>query len=127
MSNPGRSGVRPLFAEAGEIRIDQTRIPLRNIVIFELQFLARRMRRVDDQHVGPFDQPLENLLGARRFQIERHAALVAIGQVPGIGVFRLRLRRDLVTMSPEVAVGRLNLDDVSAKVGQDHGGALDPR
>ena len=96
-------GVRALFAEARDIRIDQTRIPLHDIVVFELQLLACGMRRVDDEHVGPFDQPLENLLSARRFQIERDAALVAVGQVPGIGVLRLRLRRDLV---PDSARGR---------------------
>ena len=81
------------------------------------------MRRVDDEHVGPLDQPLENLLSARRFQIERDAALVAVGQVPGIGVLRLRLRRDLVPHSPAVAGGRLHFDDIGAKVGQDHRGA----
>jgi hypothetical protein len=61
------------------------------------------MRRVDDEHVGPFDELLENLLCARGFQIERDAALVAVGQVPGIGILRLRLRRDLV---PDVSRGR---------------------
>ena len=66
---------------------------------------------------------LEDLLRARRFQIERDAALVAVGQVPRIGILRLRLRRDLVPMSPGVAGRRLDLDDVGAEVGQDHGGA----
>jgi hypothetical protein len=37
MSNPGRLGIRPFLAKAGNIRIDQTRIPLCDIVIFELQ------------------------------------------------------------------------------------------
>ena len=41
MSKPGQIGVRPLFAEAGEIRVDQARIPLRDVVIFEPQLLAR--------------------------------------------------------------------------------------
>src|SRR6266567_7825689 len=42
--------------------------------------------------------------------------------MPGIGILRLRLRRDLVPMSPEVAARRLHLDDVGAEVGQDYGG-----
>ena len=50
--------VRPVVAVAGDVRIDQPRIPLRDIVIAELQFLASGMRRVDDQNVGPLDQPL---------------------------------------------------------------------
>src|SRR3984885_5724237 len=49
-------GVGAVFAEAGEIRIDQTRIPLHDITIFELQSLARGMRGVDDEHVGPLDE-----------------------------------------------------------------------
>src|SRR5580704_6231075 len=81
------------------------------------------MRGVDDEHIGPFDELLENLLGAGGFQIERDAALVAIGQVPGIGILRRRLRRNLVPYPPEVAGRRLDFDDVSAEVGQDHSGA----
>ncbi len=96
---------------------------MRHVVIFELQFFARGVRGVDDEHVGPFDELLENLLGAGGFQIERDAALVAIGQVPGIGIIRLRLRRNLVPYPPEVAGRRLDFDDVGAEVGQDDSGA----
>ena len=80
------------------------------------------MRRVDDEHVGPFDELFENLLGRRRFQVDRHAALVAVGQVPGVGLFRKR-RRDLLPVPPELAAWRLHFDHVSAEVGQDDGGA----
>ena len=52
-------GVRPLFAEAREVRIDQARVPLRDIFVFELQFLARGVRRVDDEYVGPLDELLQ--------------------------------------------------------------------
>src|SRR6201999_1724677 len=103
--------------------INQTRVPLLDVLIFELQFFACAMRRGDDEHVGPFDEFLENLLCARRFQIERYAALVAIGQVPLIGILCLRLRRYLVTNPPHVAGRRLHLNHVSAKIGQDYRGA----
>ena len=63
------------------------------------------------------------LLSARRFQIERDAALVAVVQVTGIGILGLRLRRDLVPDSPHIAGGRFDFDHVRAKVGQDHRGA----
>src|SRR4029077_12695821 len=69
------------------------------------------------------DKLLENLRSARGFQIESDAALVAVGQMPGIGIFRLRLRRGLVANPPEVAARRLPLYDVGAEVGQDHRGA----
>ena len=81
------------------------------------------MRGVDDEHVRPFDELLENLPGARVFQVERNAALVAVGEVPRIGILRLRLRRDLMPNSPHVAGRRLDLNDVGTEVGQDHGGA----
>ena len=96
---------------------------MHDVVVFELQFLACGVRRVDDEHVGPFDELLEHRLSARRFQIERDAALVAVGQMPGIGILRQRLRRDLMPVSPEIAARRLHLDHVGAEVGQDHGGA----
>ena len=81
------------------------------------------MRRIDDEHVGPFDELLDDLLGGRRFQVDRHAALVAVGQVEGIGILRKRLRRDVLPVPPELAAWRLYFDHVSAEVGQDDGGA----
>src|SRR5438105_3476344 len=52
-------------SEARDVRVDQTRIPGDQVVVFEFQPLAGGMRRVDDEHVGPFHQPLDNLLSAR--------------------------------------------------------------
>ena len=116
-------GVRSLFAVAGEVGVDQPGIPRRDVLVFELEALARGMRRVDDHDVGPFDQPLENLHRVGRFQVDRHSALVAIVQMPEIVVPRVRLRRDLVHHSPQVAGGWLDLDDLGAEVGQDDRGA----
>ena len=95
--------IRSLLAEARDVCVNQARVPPHHVVIFELQSLACRMRRIDDEYVGPFDELFEDLLSAWRFQIERHAAFIAVGQVPRIGILRLRLRRDLVPNSPEVA------------------------
>jgi hypothetical protein len=36
--------IRPLVAETRKIRVNQSRIPLHDVVVFELQSLARRMR-----------------------------------------------------------------------------------
>jgi len=76
----------PLFAEASKIRVDQPRVPLRDVGVFELQFLASGMRRIDDEYVGPPDQLLDDLLRAGRLQIKRDAALVAVGEMPLIGI-----------------------------------------
>src|SRR5258706_6553048 len=119
----GQIGVRPLLAEAGDVRIDEARVQGRNVVVFELQAPARRVRRIEDEDVGPLDQPLDHRSGGRRLEIERYAALVAVGEVPGIRLLRHRLRRHVVRPAPEVAGGGLDLDHVGAEVGEDHGGA----
>ena len=81
------------------------------------------MRRVDDQDIGPLDQPPQNALRLGRLQIERQSALVAIVEVPGIVVLGARLRRDLVSYPPGIAGRRFDLDHVGAEVGQDHRGS----
>src|SRR5258708_30306330 len=81
------------------------------------------VRRLDDERVSPFDEFFENLLRARGFQIKSDAALVAIGEVPGVGILGDRLRRQVVRNSPQVAVRRLHFDDVGTEVGQNHSSA----
>src|SRR5579864_9842505 len=81
------------------------------------------MWRIDDEYVGPRDKSLEDLLGVGRLQIERHAALVAVGKMPLIGFICHRLRRNLVPMSPWIAARRFDLADVGTEVRQDDGGA----
>jgi hypothetical protein len=77
------------------------------------------MWRVDNEHISPFDQPLQDGLGARGLQIECDAALITVSQVPGVGILRLWLRRDLVPMSPEISRRRLHFDDIGTKIGKD--------
>src|ERR1700684_3850950 len=76
------------------------------------------MRCVDDEYVGPLDQALENLLRARRFEIERNATLVSIRQLEGIRLVRIRLGRNLLPLSPHLSLRRLDLDDLRAEVGE---------
>src|SRR6266850_2121618 len=81
------------------------------------------MRRVNDEHVRPLDQSLENFPCFRRFKIEREATFVAVSQLERISHVRIRLRRDLLPYSPHLAFGRLHFDYVSAEIRQDDGGA----
>src|SRR2546425_2711270 len=113
-------GIGPLVAVTGEVAVDETRIPLHHVLIGQLQSLACWMGGVDDQHVCPLDQSLENLPRLGRFQVECQSPLVAIVQMPGIVLGGAGLGRNLVPNSPGVARGRLDLDDVGAEVGQDH-------
>src|SRR6516162_11597395 len=118
----GQAGGRPLFAEARKIRVDQPRVPLHDVGVFELQFLPRGMWRVDDEHVRPLDELLENLLSARRLQVEHHPALVAVGEMKGVRLFRRRHRRKLMRVSEDVAGRCFDLDNVGAEVRENHGG-----
>src|SRR6516225_10347290 len=81
------------------------------------------MWRIDEEYVGPLDQLLDDLLRAGRLQVERDAALVAVGEMPLIGFICRRLRRDLVRMSPGVTARRFDFDDVGAEIRQNDGGA----
>src|SRR5271155_2597708 len=80
------------------------------------------MRRVNDEDIRPFNELLQHLSGVWRFQVQRDSALVAVGEVPWIGIFGDRLWRQLVRMSPQFAARRLHFDDVGTEVGQDHRG-----
>src|SRR5207302_2938842 len=50
----------------------------------------------------------------------RYPTLVAIVQMPHVGILGLRLRRNLVPDSPQLALGRFDLDYVGTEVGQNH-------
>src|SRR6267378_3996047 len=119
----GEIRIGSLVAVTRDVRVDQTRIPPHYVLIFKLQFRTRRMRRVDDENIGPFDELFEDLLGAWRLQIKRHTPLVAIGEMPGVSILGDRLWRELVPNPPEIAARRLHFDDVGAEVRQDHRGA----
>ena len=78
------------------------------------------MWKIDDEHIRPHDEPLENLPRVRRFQIDGQSALVAIIQMPRIVLVGDRLRWYFVRMPMWVAgSGRFDLDDVRSKIGQD--------
>src|SRR6476646_8761498 len=113
----GKSRVRSRVAVAGDVGVNQPRIELRDLVIVELEFFARGMRRVDDEHVRPLGQALDNFCRVRRFEINRYPTLVAIVQVPHVGILGLRLRRNLVSDPPQFALGRFDLDHVGTEVG----------
>src|SRR5881227_1548401 len=116
-----KGSIRSRVAVAGDVGVNQARIELRDRVIVELEFLARRMRRVDDEHVRPLGQALDNFCRVRRFEINRYPTLVAIVQMPHIGILGLWLGRNLVPDSPQFALGRFDFDYIGTEVGQNDG------
>src|SRR6516225_4820123 len=87
MSKPGRLASGPSVAEARDVGVDQTWVPLRDILVLKFEMFTCRMWRVDDESIGPLDQPFEHFSGFRRFQVERQAALIAVVQVPQVSAF----------------------------------------
>src|SRR5207245_2626461 len=117
----GKSRVRSGVAVAGDVGVNQPRIELRDMVIVELEFLARGMWRVDDEHVRPLGQALDNFCRVRRFEINRYPTLVAIVQMPHVGILGLWLGRNLVPDSPQFALGRFDFDYIGTEFGQNDG------
>src|SRR5713101_480706 len=106
-----KAGVRPLFAKTRQVGIDEAGVPWRDVLVFEAELLTRRVRGVDDQHIGPLDHPPQDFRRAGRLQVDGDATLVAVVQVPLIRLPRDWLWRDLVRDPPELALRRLDLDD----------------
>ena len=109
---PVRSGA----AEAGQRAIDQRRMLFPEILITEPQTFHDARREILDQHVGGLQQAAHHAGAAGLFEIDRHAALVAVHHQERRGLVP-DLRRDHV--AAVVAVRRLlDLDDVGAHVGE---------
>ena len=91
----------------------------RHLLVAQVQGLAGAVREVGDHHVGPFDETLEDLRPALRLQVDGHAALVAVGQVPAVVAGRRRARRNRAQQALRVThARRLDLDDVGPEVRQ---------
>ena len=89
---PRQPGVRSGIAEPGDVGVDDPRVPARHFLVAQVQGFARTVREVGDHHIGPLDETLEDLRSALRLQVDGHAALVAIGQVPAVVSRRGRAR-----------------------------------
>src|SRR3989442_3071704 len=115
-------GVRPAAAEALDRGRDDPRIDPTKVLVPEPEPLHRARTKVLDEDVGALDHPREKGAPFGRFEVERHALLVAVQQQeePGIEVGPLRQ-----CAAPRLAPWRLDLDDVGAEPRQ-HLGATRP-
>ena len=113
-------GVGTLEPLAGTDRVHAAGIHGPDVVGVERELRARRREEVRDEHVGPFDQPVERGASFRVAQVDRDAALVAVElleeEVEVAGVGDESHRHDL----PQgIAGGSLDLDHVGAPLGED--------
>ena len=103
--------IGPILAEAGNARIDQARIDLAQRFVIDAEALLHGRAEILDQYVRLLDQALEGGEPLRRFQIERHTALVAM-QV-------LKIRSLAWSAHRLIGIGRrLDFDDVGAPIGE---------
>src|SRR4029077_10182276 len=80
--------VRAAGAEALDLAIDDPWVQLLDHVVAEPQPLDRAGRHILDGHVGFLEQGLDDLEGARRFEVEGYRFLVGVElvEVPGVVV-----------------------------------------
>jgi hypothetical protein len=109
-------GVRPVRAEALDARVDQARVDALDRFVAEAQPLENAGAEVLEQHVAGREQLREDLLGARRLQIQREAALVTvereIEEAVRVGSVREHRARGIAL------AGLLDLDHVRAEPGE---------
>ena len=110
----GPRGVRAGLAVAADAHHHQAGVERLHRVPAEAQALHHAGPVVLDQDIGVRQQPGEHLLAGRLLEIDRDAALAALD--------RHRLQRHAVGeqahLAHRVALGRLDLDDLGAEVGQ---------
>ena len=99
-----------ILAEARNAAIDETRVerPQRFVVDTEPELHIRAV--IFDHHIRGLDQPVEDRAAVRLLEVERQAALVAV-QI-------LEIRAVAVARHIVALARHLDLDDVSAPVGQ---------
>src|SRR5205085_12215132 len=111
--------IRAAGAEALDLAVDDAGVDLLDLVITKPQPLDRARRHVLDRDIGLFEQLLDDLQPARRFQIQRQRFLVGVElvEVPGVVVGLAGLQAAAGIAAP----GVLDLDHFGAEPGQAFG------
>src|SRR5215467_14415242 len=105
--------IRPVLAEAGERAVDEPRIQLVQGLVVGAQALHHAGPEALHEHVGRCGELLEHRLPLGGFHVEGHRALVAVDE----GVDRAA---DPLVARVAVLLGRLDLENLGAHVGQHH-------
>jgi hypothetical protein len=109
MSSKADDPCRGRPGEAGPRR-DDLRVELRHALVAEAEPFDRGHAHVMDQHVGGGNQALEHGTAARRFQVDRQRALVAVHRQE----YRAHARGPRDTIGThQVALEGFDLDDLA--------------
>ena len=109
------AGIGSVVAVADQADIDEPRVDLAHVVVAELEPAHRRQPGVVDEHIGALAQPQQRRARRGLFEVEDDAALVAV---------ELKIHRAHpgvvagAALAHQIALRRLDLDDVGAIVGQ---------
>ena len=72
-------------AVAAERGVDQARVDLAKRLVVSAQPFVNTETKRTEEDVCAGDQPMEDRLAFRLLQVDRDAALISVGVVPGIG------------------------------------------
>ncbi len=119
----GTIGPRSLRAVAGHCAGDDARIDAAQCVEIQAQALRHPGGKIAQDNIGFFHQPLEQLHTARRFQVDRHAFLVAVeGEEVGAHAAEGIVRIAGQQRAGALPLQRLHLDRLRAQIGENHSG-----
>ena len=115
---------RPVLAEAGDRGIDQPRVRRRKALVVEAEALEPAHLEVLDHHVGGGDQLFQPGEVVRVAEVAGDRGLAAVGGVEigrhplGSPVGARPVEEGRAPAAGVVALGRLDLDDLGAQIGQ---------
>ncbi len=116
----GPVGPRSGLAKAGNARINDPRVDGRDHFIVDAEALHDARPVIFDDDIGGLGELQKGRPAGRVFQVERDASLVAVQveETHAVGSLHLEAHRAARLVA---AARRLDLDDVGAKIGQQHG------
>jgi len=109
--------IRARLTEGGDRAVDEPGIQLTQCVEVESHRCHHARPKVFDEHVGLAQHAANGFAPRVGFQIDRDAVLVAVDADEGRAFTADPRRADA---PPDLAVGRLDLDDVRAEIGERH-------
>src|SRR5688500_7661865 len=111
----------PRVAEAPDSGVDQPRVSLVNGLVAKAEAVHDANAEVLDNSVCCIDEGEHAFAFGWLFEVDDHAALVAVDacEVAAEGLLRIAFWKRLAEAA-EVAFGRLDLDDIRAEVCQEH-------
>ena len=120
----GAAALRSVVAEAGDREDDEARVAAHQLLDAEAEPFEHAGAEVLHQHVGPLDEPDQDVLVGLVLEVERDRLLVAVGaeEVRRLARVGLADERRPPAAGVVAAAGRLHLDHPGTEVAEHLGG-----